>query len=136
MSGVSVSSWAAASITVASPIAPICQVTPSPMASRNRCDMFSTRDVAGAMIVARHFITVRASDRTSPAVTVVARNMIVASSPLLVEFARVAEHVADEFNVDASTVRSSVAIMNSTLPPPLPRLPVRRPKPKVRHGLG
>ena len=59
----------------------------------------------------------------SPAVTVVARNMIVASSPLLVEFARVAEHVAVEFNVDASTVRSSVAIMSSTLPPPYPVYP-------------
>ena len=47
-----------------------------------------------------------------------------------------AEHVADEFNVDASTVRSSVAKRNNALPPPLPRLPVRRPKPKVRHGLG
>ena len=126
MSGVSVFQCVTTSIAVASPIAPICQVTPCLNADRNRCDMLSTRDALRAAIVARRFIAVSASDRMSPASTDFARNMAVESSPLLGGFARVAGHIADEFNVVfvASTVRNSVVIRNSTLPPtPYPVYP-------------
>ena len=102
------------------------------MTDKNRCDMLSTRDAfifaLLVAVIARYFITTRASESKSPASTDFARNTAVESSPLLRGFAQVARHVAVEFNVvfvaDTSTVRSSAVIRNSTLPPsPYPIYP-------------